>query len=173
MPANIKERSSRMKTKVKAIPEGFHTVTPCLTLKDSLRAVAFYKKAFGAKELEISPTPDGKSTMNAMIGIGDSIVMMGDEQPGQDCKSAESLGASPIGLYVYVQDADAAFKQAVKAGATAVTPMADMFWGDRCGTVKDPFGYAWTVATHVCELSEDEIQEGAKAFMAKAAAGNA
>lgn len=156
-----------MNTKVKAIPEGFHTVTPCLTLKNSLEAIEFYKRAFGAKELGVFPAPGGKSTMHATIQIGDSILMMGDEMPDQGCKSAESLGASPIGLYLYVPNVDAAFKQAVTAGATATMPVADMFWGDRCGSLKDPFGYAWTIATHTRDLTEEEVQEGAKSFFAK------
>lgn len=153
-----------MKTKVKAIPEGFHTVTPSLSLKDSLKAIAFYEKAFGAKNPEVFPSPDGKHTMHATIRIGDSILMMGDEMPDMGCKSAESLGTSPISLYVYVQDVDAIFEQAVAAGATAVMPVADMFWGDRCGSLKDPFGYVWTIATHNRDLTEEEIQDGAKAF---------
>jgi len=157
-----------MKIKVNAIPEGFHTVTPCLTLKNSLDAIAFYKKAFGAKELGVFPTPDGRRMMHAVIQIGDSILMMGDEMPNQDCKSAETLGASPISLYIYVRNADAAFEQAVAAGAAVMMPVADMFWGDRAGTLKDPFGYAWTIATHARDLTQEEIQEGAQSFFATA-----
>lgn len=149
-------------------PKGFHTVTPCLSLKNSLKAIAFYEKAFGARRLEVFSTPDGKRTMHAMIQIGDSVLMMGDEMPEQGCKSAETLGASPISLYVYVPDADATFERAVAAGATETMPMADMFWGDRCGGVKDPFGYSWMIATHSRDLSEREIQEGAKTFYATA-----
>jgi uncharacterized glyoxalase superfamily protein PhnB len=153
-----------MKTEVKVIPDGFHAVTPSLSMKDSLKAIAFYEKAFGAKNPEVFPSPDGGRTMHATIRIGDSILMMGDEMPEMGCKSAESLGASPISLYVYVPDVDAVFKQAVAAGATVVMPVADMFWGDRCGSLKDPFGYEWTIATHTRDLTEREIQEGAKAF---------
>lgn len=157
-----------MKTKVKATPKGFHTVTPCLTLQNSLDAIEFYKKAFGARELEVFPSPDGKGTMHAMIQIGDSILMMGDERPGQDCKSAESLGTSPISLYIYVPNVDEVFEQAVSAGAEAVMPVADMFWGDRAGTLKDPFGYAWTISTHTRDLTQEEIQQGAQSFFAMA-----
>jgi len=153
-----------MKTKIKTIPEGFHTVTPYLSLKDSLKAIAFYQKAFAAKNPEVFPSPDGKHTMHATIRIGNSIIMMGDETPGMGCKSAESLGASPVSLYLYVPDVDAVFEQAVAAGATAVMPVADMFWGDRCGSLKDPFGYEWTIATHTRDLTDREIEEGAKAF---------
>lgn len=161
----------KTQTKTKAIPDGFHTVTPCLTLKNSLEAIAFYKQALGAKSCGVFPAPDGKSTMHAVIQVGDSILMMGDEQPGQACKSAESLGTSPISLYVYVKDADAAFKKAVAVGAVIIMPIADMFWGDRCGTVQDPFGYQWTLATHTCDLSDAEMQKGAETFFASAAAG--
>ena len=157
-----------MKTKVRAIPEGFHAVTPSLTLKNSLEAIEFYERAFGAKEIGVFPSPDGKRTMHATIQIGDSILMMGDEWPDQDCKSAESLGASPISLYVYVPKVDEVFNHAVSAGATVIMSVEDMFWGDRCGTVKDPFGYSWTIATHTRDLSEQEIQQGAQSFFAAA-----
>jgi uncharacterized glyoxalase superfamily protein PhnB len=93
---------------------------------------------------------------------------MGDEMPNQGCESAESLDASPVSFYVYLENADAAFKQAVAAGATVTMPMADAFWGDRCGMLKDPFGYSWTIATHTRDLTQEEIQEGAQAFFAKA-----
>jgi PhnB protein len=157
-----------MKTKVKAIPDGYHSVTPCLTLKNSLAAIEFYKKAFGAKDLMVFPSPDGRGTIHATIMIGNSIVMMGDEMPGQACKSAESLGTSPVSLYIYVPNVDSIFKQAVTAGATMLMPVADMFWGDRCGTLKDPFGYAWMIATHNRDLTEAEIKEGAHDFCVKA-----
>lgn len=158
-----------MSAKPKSIPEGFHSVTPCLTLKNSLEAIEFYKKAFGAKQLDVFPAPDGKSTMHATIKIGDSIIMMGDERPMQDCRSAESLVASPVSLFIYVPDADSVFEQAVDAGSEVIMPVDDMFWGDRAGTLKDPFGYSWTIATHTRDLSYDEVQEGAKSFFAAAA----
>jgi uncharacterized glyoxalase superfamily protein PhnB len=158
-----------MKTQVKPIPEGFRSVTPCLILKDSLKAIEFYKKAFGAKELEVFPSPDGRGTMHATIQIGDSILMMGDERPSQECKSAESLGCSPISLYIYVSNVDAVFRQAVAAGATVLMPLDDMFWGDRCGTLKDPFGYSWTIATHTRDLTDEEVRQGAESFFVKAA----
>ena len=154
----------------KPIPDGFHSVTPSFTFKDSKKAIDFYKKAFGAKVLDLMPDPSGRRTMHATIQIGNSIVMMGDEMPGaENCmKSAETLGSSPISLYVYVPDADAAFQQAVAAGGTATMPVADMFWGDRCGSLKDPFGYSWMIAAHKKDLTNDEIQKGAEAFFAKA-----
>ena len=155
----------------KSIPDGFHTLTPSFTFKDSKKAIEFYKKAFGAKVLDLMPDPSGRRTMHATIQIGNSIVMMGDEMPGaENCaKSAETLGNSPISLYVYVPNADAAFNQAVAAGGTATMPVADMFWGDRCGSLKDPFGYSWMIATHKQDLTNDEIGKGAEAFFAQMA----
>ena len=151
----------------KPIPEGYHTVTPSLTFKDSKKAVEFYKKALGAKVLDLMPSPTGQGIMHATIQIGDSIIMMGDEMP--TCKSAESLGGSPVSLYLYVPNADQAFKQALAAGATETMPVSDMFWGDRAGHFKDPFGYSWMVATHKQDLSNDEIRKGAEAFFAQMA----
>jgi len=162
---NLEERNHD--TTVKPIPEGFHAVTPSLTLKNSREAIEFYKKAFGAKVLDVLPAPDGKRTMHAMIKIGDSFLMLGDEMPDQGCQSAESLGASPVSLYVYVPNVDQVFTQAVAAGATATLPVADMFWGDRAGNLKDPFGYSWMIATHTRDLTQEEIQDGAQAFFAK------
>jgi len=149
------------------IREGFHSLTPSFTFKDCQKAIAFYKKAFNAEILDNLPGPDGRGTMHASLKIGNSVLMMGDEMPGNpDCgKSAETLGTSPISLYLYVSDADAAFKQAVDAGAKVTMPVMDMFWGDRAGTLKDPFGYTWMIATHKKDLTQDEIQKGAKEFM--------
>lgn len=157
-----------MKPKVQPVPEGYHAVTPALTLKNTLKALAFYKRAFGAEVGDVFPSPDGGHTMHATMTIGNSIVMMGDESPNMDCKSAESLGASPISLYLYVPNVDEVFKKAVGAGAKVTMPVADMFWGDRCGSVKDPFGYAWTIATHIDEPTREEVEKGAKEFSARA-----
>jgi uncharacterized glyoxalase superfamily protein PhnB len=148
----------------KAIPEGYHTLTPSFTFKDCQKAIEFYKKAFGAEVLDNMPGPDGRGTMHATLKIGNSILMMGDEMASGGCQSAESLGNSPITLYVYVPDADSAFKQAIAAGASEAMPVMDMFWGDRSGTIKDPFGYMWMIATHKKDLTKDEIQKGAKEF---------
>jgi len=156
----------------KPIPEGYRSVTPSFTFKDSQKAIEFYKKAFGAKVLDVFQNLNGRGIMHATIQIGDSILMMGDENPGQNCKSAETLGSSPISFFIYVPDADAAFKQAVAAGCTAVMPVAEMFWGDRAGNIKDPFGYSWMIATHTRDLTKDEIKKGAEAFFAQMAKGN-
>ncbi len=154
----------------KSIPEGYHTVTPSFTFKDSKKAIEFYKKAFSAKVLDVLPALDGRGTMHATIQIGNSIVMMGDEMPNPNCsKSAESLGASPISFYIYVPNVDAAFKQAIAAGAVETMPVADMFWGDRCGSLKDPFGYSWMIGTHVQDLTQEQISKGADAFFAQMA----
>ena len=143
-------------------PEGFQSVTPNLTFKDTKKALEFYEKALGATVLEVLPMPDGKGTMHATMKIGNSILMMGDEMP--NCPSAESLGGTSISLFVYVPDVDAAFKKAIAAGATETMPVMDMFWGDRCGNLTDPFGYTWMIGTHVRDMTPEEIQEGARAF---------
>ena len=153
----------------KPIPEGYHTVTTCFTFKDSQKAIDFYKKAFGAKVLDLLQNPSGRGVMHATIQIGDSTVMMGDEMPNtENCsKSAETLGGSPISLYVYVPNVDEAFKQAAAAGGMVVMPVTDMFWGDRTGTIKDPFGYSWMIATHKQDLTQEQINKGAETFFAQ------
>ncbi len=147
-----------------AIPKDFHSLTPSITLKNSHKAIDFYKKAFGAVVLDLMPNLDGKGVMHATIKIGNSILMMGDEMPGQKCLVAETVGGSPMNLYLYVPDADATFKQATDAGAEVTMPMADMFWGDRTGSVRDPFGYSWMIATHKQDLSPEQIKKGAQDF---------
>ena len=160
-----------MTTQEKLIPDGYHTITPSFTFKDSKKAFEFYKKAFGAKVLDLMPRLDGSGVMHATIQIGNSIVMMGDEMPGSEncAKSAETIGNSPISLYVYVPNVDAAFNQAVAAGAKVAMPVADMFWGDRAGSLKDPFGYSWMIATHKQDLTKEQIQKGAETFFASMA----
>ena len=150
-----------------AIPAGYRTVTPSFTFKDSKKAIEFYQKAFGAKVLDLFPNLTGPGIMHATIQIGDSIIMMGDEGP--QCQSAETLGSSPITLFIYVPNADATFKQAVAAGGTVAMPMAEMFWGDRAGSIKDPFGYSWMIATHTRDLTQEQIRKGAEAFFAQMA----
>src|SRR5262245_13263442 len=129
------------------IPNGYHTITPSFIFKDSAKAIEFYKKAFGAEVLDLFPNPAGKGTMHAALKIGTSVVMRGDEMPGgESCvKSAETLGACPISLYVYVPNVDTAFQQAVAAGGEVTMPVSDAFWGDRVGQIKDPFGYQWMI----------------------------
>ncbi len=147
----------------KAIPKGYHSVTPIFVFKDARKAIEFYKRAFGAKEQSVMPGPDGKGVMHAELRIGDSILMMGEECHHESSKSAETMGGSPVSFYIYVPDVDKAFGTAREAGAEARMPVQDMFWGDRVGTVQDPFGYTWMLATHVKDLTPEEIREGAEA----------
>jgi uncharacterized glyoxalase superfamily protein PhnB len=152
----------------KPIPEGYHTLTPTFVFRNSHKAIEFYKKAFGATTKHIMPCPHGAGVMHAELKIGDSTIMLGDENPGHPCKSAETLGGSPIALYLYVKDVDAAFERAVAAGGTELMSVQDMFWGDRAGTLRDPFGYSWTLATHVADLTPEEMARGAEAMFAGA-----
>ena len=153
----------------KAIPEGYQSVTPIFVFKDARKAIEFYKRAFGAQERFAMPGPDGKGLMHAEIRIGDSIIMMGEENPQHSCKSAETMNGSPVSFYVYLENVDEAFRIALEAGAETRMPVQDMFWGDRAGTVQDPFGYSWTMATHSKDLTMQEIQQGAQAFFCQAA----
>ena len=159
-----------MASQTKSCPKGFHAVTPTLTVRDAGKAIDFYKRAFGAEERMRFPGPDGKGIMHAEIKIGDSIIMLGEENPGHGCMAPPSLGGTPVGMFLYVDDADRTFNQAVSSGAKSEMPVADMFWGDRCGTVADPFGHKWTVATHKEDLSMDEIKKRSKDFFAQMAA---
>jgi len=150
-------------------PSGYHTLTPSLMLKDARKAIDFYKRAFGAEEIDVMTGPDGR-VMHAELRIGDSRLMMGEENPAWAAfKSAETLGASPISLHLYFPDADAAFKRALDAGAKVEMPVDDMFWGDRYGKVKDPFGYTWGVATRVKDMTPEEIRKAGQEWMAKMA----
>ena len=153
----------------RAIPEGYDSVTPMFVFKDARKAIEFYKRAFGAEERFTMPGPDGKGVMHAEILIGNSIIMMGEESPQHPCKSAESLAGSPVSFYLYLSDVDEAFRTALEAGAEAVMPVQDMFWGDRAGMVRDPFGYSWMLATHTRDLTPEEIQQGAQAAFAQMA----
>lgn len=156
-----------MPSKTSAIPEGMHTLTPHITLRNAAQAIEFYKQAFGAQELGRSLTPDGK-VMHAAIRIGDSMIMMNDEFPNMGCNSAETLGGTNITLHIQTEDVDSLFDRAVKAGAKVTMPVSDQFWGDRYGQVVDPFGQRWSLATRVEQLTPAEVEERAKAFFAKA-----
>jgi len=151
-----------MPREVKPIPEGYHTVTPYLTVNDATRAIDFYKRAFGAQETVRMQGPAGKIG-HAELKIGDSIVMLADEMPGSGSRSPQSLGGSTVNIFLYVKDVDAAFRQAINAGAKAETQPADMFWGDRYGKLSDPFGHSWSLATHKEDVAPDELQRRAKA----------
>ena len=135
-------------TGVKPVPDGFHTVTPHLIVKDGFAALEFYKKAFGAELVYAMPGPDGKSLAHGQVRIGDSPVMIGEETPGMDAwKSPGNLGATSVSVHLYVEDCDAVFNRAVEAGGTVIMPPTDMFWGDRHGTVRDPEGHLWSIGT--------------------------
>lgn len=159
--------------RVDPIPEGYHSITPSLVYRAADRAIEFYVKAFGSEVTFRHDRPDGK-VAHATIKIGDSIVMLGEEclpHPGHEgCpKPPEELKGTTSGLFLYVKDADAVFDRAIKAGAKAMMPVADMFWGDRMGALKDPFGYAWMIATHKEDVSEKELKQRAEDFYAKQA----
>ncbi len=149
---------------VKAIPEGMHSLTPHLICAGAADAIAFYVKAFNAVELGRMPGPDGK-LMHAMLRIGDSPLMLVDEFPQWGSKSPATLGGTPVSIHLYVENADAAFQQAVDAGASVRMPLADMFWGDRYGVVVDPFGHQWSIATHIKDMSPEEMAAAGKAAM--------
>jgi PhnB protein len=150
----------------KPIPDGYRTVTPYLTVKGAARAIDFYKRAFGAEELERMTGPDGQSVVHGEIRIGDSVVMLSDELPGTGNHSPQTLGGTTASIFLYVPDVDVAFQRAVDAGAKATMPPADMFWGDRFGKLVDPFGHAWGMATHKEDLSPEEIRRRGAAAMA-------
>lgn len=143
------------------VPDGYHTVTPVLTFENCGAALDWYGKALGAVELSRSLGPDGK-IMHAAFRIGDSHLMAHDTMMGG--KGPIGLGGSPAALWVYVENCDALYKRAIGAGATEVRPLEDMFWGDRCGTLKDPHGFAWTIATRKEDLTVKEQEERAVAF---------
>lgn len=142
---------------VKAKPDGYHSITPYLITHDAPAAIEFYKKAFGATELMRLPGPGGK-VMHAEIKIGDSPIMLADEFPEMGIHSAMSLGGSPVSLLIYTENVDAMFAQALAAGATEKKPLADQFYGDRSGTIGDPFGHSWTIASHTEDVSPEEIE---------------
>ena len=150
-----------MTTKVNYIPKGFHTATPYLIAKDAAAAIEFYKKAFGASEFE-RITDETGAVRHGEFQIGDSRFMITDEHPDYAAwLSPLSRGGSPVHIYLYVEDVDAAFKQAISCGATELMPVKDQFYGDRSGGVTDPFGHVWYIATHIEEVSEEEIKRRA------------
>ena len=151
----------------KAVPEGFSTVTPSLTVHDAIAALAWYGKALGAEEITRSLGPDGK-VMHSEMRLGSSRFMVNDAVMGS--KSPKDYGGSPVGLYVYVENCDALYEGATKNGAKVEMPIADMFWGDRCGTVIDPFGYRWSFSTRKEDLTHAETEERQKKWFAEFAA---
>jgi PhnB protein len=147
---------------VKPIPDGYHAVTPYLVVKGGARAIEFYTRAFGAKELFRMPEPDGRIG-HAELQIGDSRVMLADEHPEIGARSPQSIGGSPVTIHLYVPDVDATVARAVEAGAKLTRPVKDQFYGDRNGGLTDPFGHVWFVATHVEDVPADELERRAAA----------
>jgi PhnB protein len=147
------------------IPEGYHTVTPYLAVDDAAQAIDFYKQAFGAKERVRMDAPENKIG-HAELEIGDSLVMLSDALPQFSTRPPKELGGTSVSVFMYAEDVDAVVKQAVDAGGTVTMEVADQFWGDRMGSVTDPFGHLWLVATHVEDVAPEEMAERAKAAMA-------
>jgi PhnB protein len=161
------KKAKRSKKAVKPVPAGYHTVTPYLACGDGAAAIEFYKKAFGAQEKFRMDGPGG-SIGHAEIAIGDSRIMLASDHPAMDFLSPKSRGGSPVHIHLYVKDCDALAERAVKAGAKLVRKVEDQFYGDRLGTVEDPFGHVWHLATHIEDLSAAEMKKrGAEAMKQK------
>ena len=150
---------------VKPIPDGYHTVTPYLAVDDAAEAIKYYKQAFGAKERVRMEAPGGKIG-HAELEIGDSLVMLSDPFPQGSTRPPNELGGTSTSVFMYVEDVDAVVERAIDAGATVTMEVADQFWGDRFGSVQDPFGHVWSIATHVEDVPPEEMAERAKAAMA-------
>ena len=155
-----------MTAKVKPVPDGIHTVTPHLVCADAAKAIDFYKAAFGAQEIHRMPMPDGK-LMHAAVRIGDSMVMLVDEMPQWGALGPLALKGSPVTIHLAVPNVDEVVAAAVKAGAVVKMPVADMFWGDRYGIVIDPFGHNWSVATHIRDMTPEEMIAASRTAMSQ------
>ena len=155
---------------VQPIPEGYQSVSPALAVDGAAEAIEFYRRAFGAKERFRMPGPDG-SIAHAELEIGDSVVMISDPFPHSTVRPPRELGGTTVGLFVYVENVDAVFEQAVKEGATVTMALEDMFWGDRFGTVTDPYGHSWSFATHIEDVPPEEMEERMKQAMAAMSSG--
>jgi PhnB protein len=155
---------------VKAKPDGYHTLTPHVTVKDAPRAIEYYKKAFGAQELYRMPGPDGK-IVHAELRIGDSPIMLSDEFPQMGSVSPATIGNTGSGIHIYVEDCDTVYNKAITEGGKALMPPQDMFWGDRYGKLQDPFGHVWSIGTHKEDLTPEQIQKRGEEAMKQMAAG--
>ncbi len=164
-PAKAAAKSAK---RVQPIPKGYHTLTPGFCVRGAVQAIDFYKRAFGAKERMRMMKPDGTTLAHAELLIGDSMFMLGEEDPAMG-PSAQTLGGTPVNFYLYVKDVDAAVPRALAAGAKSIMPITDMFYGDRIGGVEDPYGQKWTLATHKEDVSPREMAKRAEAFYARAA----
>jgi PhnB protein len=155
----------------KAIPDGYRTATPYLIVKGAADAIEFYKRAFGATEILRMADPQGR-VGHAEIKIGDSVIMLADEHPAMGYRGPRSLGGSSVSILLYLEDVDSVFERALKAGAKAQRPVVNQFYGDRSGTLEDPFGHVWTVATHVEDVAPEEMKRRAEAAMKSASASS-
>jgi PhnB protein len=153
---------------VKPIPEGYTTLSPSLAVDNATEAIDFYKRAFGATERGRMEGPGG-TIAHAELQVGDTVLMLADPMPQADAKPPKEVGGTTVNLFMYVEDVDAVVKQATDAGATVTMPVQDVFWGDRFGSVTDPYGHSWSIATHVEDLSNEEIEERGRAAMAQMA----
>ena len=156
-----------MPNPVRPIPEGYHSITPQITCRDAARAIDFYKEVFGATEVARSASPDGK-IMHAELKIGDSRIMLNDEFPGM-CSAPAPTATHSSYLFLYLEDVDSVYNRAVSAGSRVDMPLDNMFWGDRYGKITDPFGHQWGVATHVEDVSFEEMERRSKEMFAKMA----
>jgi len=147
---------------IEKIPKDYHSITPVLIVKNGDEAIEFYKKGFGVEERSRMKGPDGRIA-HAELKLGDSVFMLSDEYPEMECHSPKTIGGSPVSMYVYVEDVDSIFNKAISAGAKALDPVKDQFWGDRHGRLEDPFGHLWSIATHKKDLSEEEMKKAAEA----------
>ena len=154
-------------TEVKKIPDGYHSLTPVLIVKDGLKAIEYYKKVFGAIDKGTMMMPDNKSVAHAELMIGDSKIMLSDEFPEMKSLSPTTIGGSPVSLYLYVEDVDKTFNLAVAEGGKSLFPVEDWFYGDRHGSIQDPFGHIWSISTHIKDLTKEEMKKAAEEAFSK------
>ena len=152
---------------VKKIPDGYHSITPMLIVKDGLKAIEYYKKVFGAIDKGTMMMPDNKFVAHAELMIGDSKIMLSDEFPGMKSLSPTTIGGTPVSLYLYIEDVDKTFNLAVAEGGKSLFPVQDRFYGDRHGTIQDPFGHIWSIATHIKDLTKEEMKKAAEEAFSK------
>ncbi len=162
----IKIKTKIKKKKVSAIPRGYHNITPYLIVINATAAIEFYKQVFGAKELMRMTHPGGKIG-HAELKFGDAKIMLADEYPEMDARSPQTYGGSPVGIHLYIKDVDAAVERAIRAGSKLIRPVENMFYGDRCGTIEDPYGHKWHVSTHVEDVSNAAIKKRAEQLFGK------
>lgn len=157
---------------INPIPTGYSTITCFITCEDAKKEMEFLTRALGAEKRMMMPCAETGRVMHAEMQLGTSVLMLSDKNPAMECKTVKDLCGSPCGFYLYVKDVDAAFERAVKAGGTVKQPVCDMFWGDRMGTFECPEGFMWTLATHVRDMTPEEIAKGQKAWMESMKAGS-